>query len=112
MIEEENLNQLLIEYELAYLLAFQEVEDALIAIETYRNEFDIRREQLKLSQEALNLSWIRYNEGVTSFLEFINLQTSLFDAQLNASNSYKLQLQSVVKLYLALGGGWKSETLN
>ena len=111
-IEEEKLNQLAIEYEQAYLLAFQEVEDALIAIDTYYKEFEIRKEQLALSQEALNLSWVRYNEGVTSFLEFINLQTSLFSAQLNASESYKLHLQSIVKLYLALGGGWNNENEN
>jgi len=108
-IEEEKFNQLVNEYEQAYLLAFQEVEDALIAIDTYKKEFRIREEQLELSQEALNLSWVRYNEGVTSFLEFINLQTSLFSAQLNASESYKLHLQSIVKLYLALGGGWENQ---
>ena len=108
-VEEEKLNQLINEYEQAYLLAFQEVEDALIAIDTYQKEFEIRKEQLQLSQEALNLSWVRYNEGVTSFLEFINLQTSLFSSQLNASESYKLHLQSIVKLYLALGGGWENK---
>ena len=108
-IEEEKFNQLVIEYEQAYLLAFQEVEDALIAIDTYYKEFEIREDQLELAEEALNLSWVRYNEGVTSFLEFINLQTSLFRSQLNASESYKLHLQSIVKLYLALGGGWENE---
>ncbi len=108
-VEEEEFNQLVNEYKQAYLLAFQEVEDALIAIDTYKKEFEIREEQLKLSQETLNLSWVRYNEGVTSFLEFINLQTSLFSSQLNASESYKFHLQSIVKLYLALGGGWENE---
>lgn len=107
--EEEKYIQLVNEYKQAYLLAFQEVEDALIAIDTYRKEFEIRREQLALSQEALDLSWVRYNEGVTSFLEFINLQNSLFSSQLIASESYKLHLQSIVKLYLALGGGWENQ---
>jgi multidrug efflux system outer membrane protein len=106
--EEERYIQLVNEYEQGYLLAFQEVEDALIAIETYRSQFEIRKEQLELSQEALNLSWVRYNEGVTSFLEFINIQNSLFSAQLIASESYKLHLESIVKLYLALGGGWQN----
>ncbi len=111
-IEEEAFIQLENDYKQSYLLAFQEVEDALIAIDTYYKEFNIRKEQLDLSQEALNLSWVRYNEGVTSFLEFINLQTSLFSAQLNASESYKLHLQSIVKLYLALGGGWDINNQN
>lgn len=108
--EEERLIQITNEYKQGYLLAFQEVEDALIAIDTYHREFEVRQEQLELSQEALNLSWVRYNEGVTSFLEFINLQNSLFSSQLIASESYKLHLQSIVKLYLALGGGWQNET--
>lgn len=107
--EEERYIQLVNEYEQGYLLAFQEVEDALIAIDTYRREYEIRQEQLDLAQEALDLSWVRYNEGVTSFLEFINLQNSLFSSQLIASESYKLHLESVVRLYLALGGGWPNE---
>jgi multidrug efflux system outer membrane protein len=107
--EEERYIQLVNEYEQGYLLALQEVEDALIAIDTYRREYEIRQEQLDLAQEALDLSWVRYNEGVTSFLEFINLQNSLFSSQLIASESYKLHLESVVRLYLALGGGWSNE---
>lgn len=111
-LEEENYYQLVNEYKQAYLLAFQEVEDALIAIDTYQKEFEIRKVQLQLSEEAQNLAWVRYNEGVTSFLEFLNLQTSLFTAQLQTSESYKLHLQSIVKLYLALGGGWDYQNNN
>ena len=111
-LEEENYYQLVNEYKQAYLLAFQEVEDALIAIDTYQKEFEIRKVQLQLSEEAQNLAWVRYNEGVTSFLEFLNLQTSLFTAQLQTSESYKLHLQSIVKLYLALGGGWNYQNNN
>lgn len=108
LLEEEKYKQLVNDYKQGYLLAFQEVEDALIGIDTYHKEFEIRKEQLQLSEEALHLAWVRYNEGLTSFLEFINLQTSLFSAQLQASESYKLHLQSIVKLYLALGGGWNN----
>lgn len=97
------------EYIQSYLIALQEVEDALIAIESYEKEFDIRKEQLVLSQEALDLAWVRYNEGVTPLLDFLNLQSSLFNAQLQASESYKLYLESIIKLYLALGGGWDYE---
>lgn len=108
LVEKEQYEQLVNDYTQAYLLAFQEVEDALIAIDTYQKEFQLRQEQLRLSEEAFTLAWVRYNEGITSFLEFLNLQTSLFNAQLEASESYKLYLQSVVKLYLALGGGWEN----
>jgi multidrug efflux system outer membrane protein len=106
-IEEEQYHRMVLDYKQAYLLAFQEVEDALIAIETYKEEVVIRKHQLELAEEAYNLAWVRYNEGATSFLEFLNVQTTFFNVQLTASGSYKSQLQSVVKLYLALGGGWK-----
>lgn len=105
-IQEEQFNIALLEYRQAYLTALQEVEDALIGITTFQEEVKIRTEQLKLAEEAFDLAWIRYNEGATSLLEFLNVQNALFGAQLTASESYKSQLQSVVKLYLALGGGW------
>jgi multidrug efflux system outer membrane protein len=108
-IEEEKYYRLVNDYKQSYLLAFKEVEDALISIDTYHKEFEIRKEQLQLSEEALNLAWVRYDEGITSFLEFLNLQTSLFSSQLQASESYQLHLQSIVKLYLALGGGWENK---
>lgn len=108
-IEKEQYEILVNEYLQSYLVALQEVEDALIAIDSYEKEFDIRKEQLHLSEEALNLAWVRYNEGVTPLLDFLNLQSSLFNAQLQASESYKLYLESIVKLYLALGGGWDYE---
>lgn len=108
-VEEEQFKRLVLDYKQAYLSAFQEVEDALISIETYKKEVEIRKSQLELANEAYNLAWVRYNEGTTSFLEFLNVQTALFGAQLSASESYKSQLQSVVKLYLALGGGWNQQ---
>lgn len=106
-IEEEQFNRSVLDYKQAYLIAFQEVEDALIGIKTYKEEVIIRTEQLELAEEAYNLAWVRYNEGATSFLEFLNVQTTFFSTELTASESYKSQLQSVVQLYLALGGGWE-----
>ncbi len=109
-IEESQFNRLVLDYKQAYLIAFQEVEDALIAIDTYKKEVEIRSRQLELAEEAYHLAWVRYNEGATSFLEFLNVQTTYFSTQLTASESYKSELQSVVQLYLALGGGWEQPT--
>ncbi len=105
-IEEEQYNRIVLDYQQAYLLAFREVEDALIGIKTYKQEVAIRNSQLELAEEAYDLAWVRYNEGATSILEFLNVQSDLYGAQLSASESYKSELQSVVQLYLALGGGW------
>jgi multidrug efflux system outer membrane protein len=105
-IEQDRTVQLLNNYENSFLLALREVEDAMISVTTYRNEFRLRSEQLEAAREAVNLSWIRYDGGLTSYLEVLDLQRSLFSSQLKASEALQLQLTATVKLYQALGGGW------
>jgi multidrug efflux system outer membrane protein len=105
-VEKNRTIQLLNNYETAYLMALREVEDAMIAVTTYQNELQLRKEQLIASDNAVKLSWVRYDGGLTSYLEVLDLQRSLFNSQLKASEALQLQLTSTVKLYMALGGGW------
>lgn len=105
-IERARTEQLLNSYEQTILNAFREVEDALVAAQTYRDEYEARQRQVDAAQEALDLSNARYHGGWTSYLEVIIQQRSLFDAQLGASETLQLQLASIVDLYRALGGGW------
>lgn len=100
---EQSLNN----YQNTFLIALQEVEDAMIAVETYQNEYYLRNEQMEMAKTAAHLSWVRYDGGLTSYLEVLNLQTSLFNAELKASEALKQQLTSIVNLYDALGGGWQ-----
>ena len=87
-------------------LKLDRVEDALVTVQTYGDEYEIRRRQVEAAQHALDLSNARYEGGWTSFVEVIIQQRSLFDAQLSASETLQLQLASIVDLYRALGGGW------
>ncbi|MCK5677713.1 MAG: TolC family protein, partial [Flavobacteriaceae bacterium] len=107
-VEEVRTKQLLYNYQSVYLIALQEVEDAMIAVDTYKNEYDLRNEQMQLSTKAAQLSWVRYDGGLTSYLEVLNLQSSQFNAELKASEAFKQELTSIIKLYEALGGGWNS----
>jgi multidrug efflux system outer membrane protein len=109
-IEKERTVELLNNYEKSILLAMREVEDAMIAVVTYKNEFDLRKEQVKAAHDAVKLSWIRYDGGLTSYLEVLDLQRSSFNSELKASEAFQLQLTSTVKLYQALGGGWIYES--
>jgi len=52
------------------------------------------------------LSWVRYESGLTSYLEVLDLQRSSFSSQLKASETLQYQLLSIIQLYQALGGGW------
>ena len=111
-IEEARTQQLLLNYEATYLNALQEVEDAMIAVETYKNEYELRYEQMELATKASELAWVRYDGGLTSYLEVLNLQSSQFNSELKASEAFKNQLTSIIALYQALGGGWVVEPEN
>ena len=52
------------------------------------------------------MSWARYDGGVTDYLEVLDADRSLFDAQLQASVIRRLEMVSIITLYRALGGGW------
>ncbi len=105
-VEEARTKQLLLDYESSYLFALQEVEDAMIAVKTYRREYELRNEQMGMATKASELSWVRYDNGLTSYLEVLNLQTSQFNAELKASEAFKNEITSIINLYEALGGGW------
>jgi len=107
--ERARTEQLLNNYQLTVLRSFQEVEDALIEIRTFRKEAEAREEQVKSARSASTLSRARYDGGVTSYLEVLESERSLFRAELLASSTRREQVVSIVSLYKALGGGWANE---
>jgi len=99
----------LYEYELTILEAFRDVEDALVQIQTFTGEVEARLEHVRSAKNAERLSAERYDKGVTSYLEYLEAQRQLFDAQLLLVNVKQELLSSYIRLYRALGGGWISE---
>jgi len=108
-VEVARTEQLVNQYEQTILAAYREVGDAMIAVDTYAEEYEARARQVTSAQNAANLSWVRYEGGLTSYLEVLDLQRSLFNSRLQASEARQLGLTSVVQLYTALGGGWVAE---
>jgi outer membrane protein, multidrug efflux system len=105
-IEKARAEQLLKQYELTILQSLREVEDALVAIRTYRDETAAREMQTRAATNAAMLSRARYNGGVTSYLEVLDIERSLFQAEIATSIVRRARLGAVVNLYKALGGGW------
>jgi len=88
--------------------AFGEVSDGLIAYQRTR-EFRARQEErTQANREATDLAYIRYDGGVTSYLEVLYNEQELFTAELNLAQARLNELLSVVQLYRALGGGWQT----
>ncbi len=96
-------------YEQSVLNALGEVSNALVA----RRRFDavrveLEREVLAL-QESVRLANLRFTGGLASYFEVLEAQQQLFPAENSLARTQLNQLVSVVQLYRALGGGWRSE---
>lgn len=108
-MERQRYQQALMDYEQTVLQAFREVEDGLIGVSTYRTELEALNRQKMAAQNAALLSRSRYDGGVTSYLEVLDSERTLFNTELNASLTLRELLTSYVTLYKALGGGWISK---
>ena len=109
-VEEARTEQALLAYEQTVQRAFREVEDSLVAVRTYRSEHEARRRQVAAARSAAILSRARYNGGVTSYLEVLDTERSLFNAELTESQTLRLYINAIIELYKALGGGWNPES--
>jgi multidrug efflux system outer membrane protein len=105
-VERYRTEEAVLGYENTILQAFREVEDSLIAIRTLRDEYEARARQVASGHHAARLSRARYDGGVTSYLEVLDTERSLFDSQLEASRTLQEHYNAIVALYAALGGGW------
>ena len=97
----------LIEYQRVIQTAFREVSDSLIQ---YRKVREIRAQQELLVgslQERSRLSYVRYRGGIDTFLNALDADRDLFDAELRLAQTRRNELLALVQLYRALGGGWQ-----
>jgi multidrug efflux system outer membrane protein len=96
-------------YEQTVQQAFREVSDALIGYQKAREV----REQLELltasAADASHLSTLRYRGGATSYLEVLTSETNYYSAELNLAQARANELQALVQMYKALGGGWQEQ---
>jgi multidrug efflux system outer membrane protein len=105
-IENERTQQALYRYENRVLFAFREVSDALNDIQTYKKQISTVERKLKAAENAARLSKMRYDKGVTSYLEVLDTERTLFDVGLEYSELKQQFYNAYVRLYKALGGGW------
>ncbi|MNW14345.1 Outer membrane protein OprM precursor [compost metagenome] len=75
-------------------------------MKTYKEEWNARNKQVMAAKKNLELSNARYYNGYVSYLEVLDVQRSLYEAELELSRLSQRQLSSTVELYKALGGGW------
>jgi multidrug efflux system outer membrane protein len=99
--------QALLTYEQTIQQAFRDVSDSLVAYGKLR-EFRTHQEALTTAARgASDLAHMRYQGGVTSYLEVLTNETNLFAAELNLARARLGERLSLVQVYNALGGGWE-----
>ena len=105
-VAEAQHEQALTAYKQAIQFAFRDVSDALIGYQKL-HEVRVRQEQTVADlAESVRLSVMRYRGGTTTYLEVLDGQRSLFDAEITLAQARGAEYQSLVQLYKALGGGW------
>ena len=99
-----------VRYQQTLRQALREVSDSLIDVRK-RQEF---REQQELLVNALadasQVATMRYEGGVSSYLEVLDTERQLFEAERDLVLARRDESASVVQLYKALGGGWQEES--
>lgn len=106
---EAQARQVLAQYEQTILVAFKEVEDSLVAIRTVGDQRKTQEDRVNALRSALNVATLRYQGGITSYVDVLLAKRNLFEAEYSLTATHRLHLVSVVQLYKALGGGWGTE---
>lgn len=106
-VSEAQQRQALLKYEKTIQQAFREVEDSLISYRKTGESQQAQTGSVTSNREVLKLAESRYLGGVSSYLEVLDAQRSLFNSELDESQSVKDHLVSLVNLYKSLGGGWQ-----
>ncbi len=106
---EAKMRQALAAYQRTVLSAFQDVENALIAVQKAREKRTAQQQQVEALQSALTFATQSYQGGRASYLDVLTAQRNLFTAELSLADTRRAQLTSMVQLYKALGGGWSPD---
>ncbi|MBP6707675.1 MAG: TolC family protein, partial [Candidatus Accumulibacter sp.] len=101
--------QALLAYQKAIQEAFREVNDSLINQNRTREQLKAQRRQVEALQQYAATARLRYDNGYTSYIEVLDAERSLFNVQLQYTQTQQAEFQAMIDLYLAMGGGWVSE---
>jgi multidrug efflux system outer membrane protein len=101
--------QTLLTYQQAIQSAFRDVENALVASSKSREQMTYQARQVDALRTYAHFARQRYDNGYTSYIEVLDAERSLFDAELNYTRTRGSVLTNMIDLYKATGGGWVSQ---
>jgi multidrug efflux system outer membrane protein len=93
-------------YEKTIQTAFREVADALAQRGTIDAQLDAQQSLVHSTEASYNLSTERYKKGVSSYLDVLDSQRSMYTAEQNLIATRLDKAANLITLYKVLGGGW------
>lgn len=99
--------QALLSYEKTLLLAGNDVSNALFDYQTQTETITLEEKRSQALSKAVNYSEQLLINGLANYLEVLTARQSVLATQLNLVNARYAQLNAIVNLYEALGGGWQ-----
>ena len=89
--------------------AFRDVHDALNNATANEQIYTSGQHRVPALKDSLRLAELRYKNGYSSYLEVLNAQRDLWQAQVTVIDTQRAHLSAVVSLYKAVGGGWDAK---
>ena len=111
-VQDARQEQALASYEATTLQAFEDVENSLVAYAKEQTRRQSLAEAVASSQKSLDLSQRLYANGLTDFVNVLDAERSLYEAQDSLVQSDRNVSVDVVALYKSLGGGWENTGRN
>jgi outer membrane protein, multidrug efflux system len=96
-----------IQFRQSVLNAVGEVSDALVKNEKLKEQEAVAATRVNTLQQAISNADLLFKNGMATYLEVITAQSNTLQGELDLAVLKKDQLNAVVELYRALGGGWK-----
>lgn len=91
--------------------AFREAEDGFANLRLTRDQTEGKRSRADSLGIALRIAKLRYDEGLSSFMDLLDAERVRLQAELDVVTLQNQQLSATVSLFTALGGGWDAEPL-
>lgn len=96
-------------YRKTVLSAYQEVEDAIVAVRQLDSETGTQRDASAAADRALMQEQYRYSGGLVTYLDVVVTQNTALQTKLALIDVMTRQLTANIQLVKALGGGWEDD---
>jgi len=101
--------QAVFDYERSILQAFTDVYNQLAAVTNLRARYERQAQQVATLEAAIEASNLLYRSAQLDYYEVLLTRRDSLEAEMDLVETRKQQLQALVSIYQALGGGWRRE---